>query len=185
MNSRDKVFKITRQLLAIWGAISLIGLILLGTYVLYSMTVGNTDLVDKATESDVRFVLNGCELGDQRMDTVIRSYTSARSFNGEHLDVYAIRITNVTIDELTHKSLGRSQHWYRMDSLPTVLNEAISLIGKQQSKIPWFPTEDSLRTKDFFVYSKRIYYYGVAPSGTQLTFINPQKKMVYYVSTKL
>ncbi|SET59312.1 hypothetical protein [Hymenobacter actinosclerus] len=185
MNFKQKLFKISRQLLTIWGGISLLGVIIIGGYLFYSMTLGNTNIEDNATTSDVRFVLNWCGLGDQRIDKVLKSYTSARSFTGDHLDAYAIKITNVTIDELTSKSNNGVGLWYRADSLPTILDEAVTFIGGWQHETPWFPTEDSLRTKDFYVYPWSIYCHGVTPTATELIFVKPKEKMVYYVSAKM
>lgn len=185
MSFKQKLFKISRQLLTIWGGISLIGVIFIGSYSLYSTTPGNANVKDKATKSDVRFVLNWCGLGDQRIDKVLKSYTSARSFTGDHLDAYAIKITSVTVDELTNHRNTRPGKWYRMDSLPTVLNEAVSFIGGWQHETPWFPTEDSLRTRDFYVYPWSIYCHGVTPTATELIFVRPKENMVYYVSAKM
>ncbi|MDJ1506236.1 hypothetical protein [Xanthocytophaga agilis] len=98
---KEKMVKVSRLLLTIWGGISLIGVIVIGCYVIYSMTLGNRDVEGKATKSDVRFVLNWCGLGDERIEKVLNSYNSAHSFTGDHLDVYEIKITNITVDELT------------------------------------------------------------------------------------
>jgi hypothetical protein len=185
MSFKEKVFRVIRQLLTIWGGISLIGVITICCYLLYSLTVGNTSVDGKATISDVRFVLNWCRLGDHRIDKVLESYTSARSFTGDHLDAYAIKITNVTVDELTNHNGNTSGQWYRMDSLPTVLNEAVSFIAGWQHETPWFPTEESLRTKDFYVYPWSIYCHGVTPTATELIFVKPKDKLVYYISAKM
>jgi hypothetical protein len=184
MSLKGKLLNITRLLLTIWGAISLVVLLAIGSYLLYSMTLGNTNAVDKATRSDVRFVLNGCGLGEERIDEVVKSYISARSFTGDHLDAYAIKITRVTVDELAMNHTGTGR-WYRMDSLPVVLDAAVTLACGWQNETPWFPAEDRLRTKDMYVYPVSIYCHGVTPAATALTFIDPQKKMVYYVSVKM
>jgi len=185
MNFKGKVFKISRQLLTIWGGISLIGVIVIVGYLLYSTTLGNTTVEGKATKSDVRFVLNWCELGDQRIDKVLKSYKSARSLTGDHLDAYAIKITNVTVDELLNNTPNRTGQWYRMDSLPKVLDEAVAFVGSWQHETPWFPSEDILRTKDFYVYPWSIYCHGISPTSAKLIFINPTEKMVYYISAEM
>jgi hypothetical protein len=185
MRGKEKFFRISRLLLAIWGGISLLAVVIIGTCLLYSMTVGNTKVEDNATKSDVRFVLNWCGLGDQRIEKVIKSYTSARSFTGDHLDAYAIKITNVTINELVRKNRTGVGQWYRADSLPTILDEAVTFIGDWQNETPWFPTEDSIRTKDFYVYPWSIYCHGIKPTATELIFVKPKEKMVYYVSAKM
>ena len=185
MSLKEKFFEISRRLLTIWGGISLVGVIIIVTYLLYSMTVGNANVEDNATKSDVRFVLNWCGLGDQRIEKVMKSYTSARSFTGDHLDAYAIKITNVTVDELVNKSANQIGQWYRADSLPQILDEAVTFIGGWQHETPWFPKEDSIRTKDFYVYPWSIYCHGVTPTATELIFVKPKEKMVYYVSAKM
>ncbi|HLF53207.1 hypothetical protein [Flavobacterium sp.] len=181
---KEKIFKIIRQLLTIWGGISLLGLILIGGYLGYSMTLANKNIEDKATKSDVRFVLNWCELGDERIEKVNKSYTSGRSFTGDHFDAYSIKISNVTIDELEKQNNSTGQ-WYRCDSLPKILNDAVSFAGSWQHETPWFPTEKKIRTKDFYVYPWSIYCNGISPSGVQLIFINPKEKTVYYIDAEM
>ena len=185
MALKGKILKNCRLLLTIWGGISLLGLIIIVSYFLFSITLGNTNVENKATKSDVRFVLNWCGLGDQRIDQVLKSYTSARSFTGDHLDAYAIKITHVTLDELTNKDKFRTGKWYCMDSLPPILDEAVTFISRWENEIPWFPTEYSLRTTDFFVYPWSIYCHGVRPTSAQLIFIKPENKTVYYISVKM
>ena len=185
MSLKERIFKVSRLFLTIWGGISLLGVIAICSVLLYFMTLGNTNVEGKATKSDVRFVLNWSGLGDHRIDKVLKSFTSARSFTGDYLDAYAIKITNVTVDELKNRNHNRSGPWYRMDSLPTLLDDAVSFIGRWQHEIPWFPTEDSLRTKDFYVYPWSINFHGISPTATELIFINPTEKMVYYIGAKM
>lgn len=184
MNLKGKTFKVIQLILAIWGGISLIGIIVIVSYVAYSLTIGNTTVEGKATKSDVGFVLNWCKLGDERIDKVINSHKSARSFSGDHHDAYAIKITNVTVNELLNISDNQSEQWYRMDSLPAVVNDAVSFIDDFRYQIPWFPTDDSLRMKDVYVYPYSIHCYGISPESVQLIFIKPKEKMVYYVSAE-
>ena len=143
--------KIWQRILIIWGGISLVGIILLVSYLCYALTLGNKASNDEATKSDVRFVLNWCELGDDRIERVIKSYTSASSLNGDHLDAYSIKISHVTTDELKKTRYGIGK-WYRCDTLQkTLLNDAVSFVGGFQNETPWFPKEEILRTKDYYV----------------------------------
>lgn len=178
----NKLLKTGRQILTIWGWISLIGVLLLVGYLGYSITFGNTDSEDSASKSDVRFVLNWSELGDERIEKVIKSYESARSFTGDHLDAYAIKITDVSISELSNTRTGT---WHQVDSLPEILDDAVSLIGGWQYEIPWFPSEEKLRNDGFYVYPWSIYCHGVKPRSAQLIFLKPDEKMVYYISVKM
>ena len=98
---------------------------------------------------------------------MIKSYESARWFTGDHLDAYAIKITDISISELSSTQTGK---WYQVDSLPEILDDAVSLIGEWQYEIPWFPSEEKLRNDEFYVYPWSIYCHGVKPSSVQLIF---------------
>ena len=169
----------------IWGGISLVGTIILIGYFLFLFTLGNKNIVNKATKSDVRYVLNWCNLGDQRIDKVIHSYQSARSFTGDHLDAYAIKITNITIDELSKVDRFGIDKWYRGDQLPQILDEAVTFAGDWQSEIPWFPKDSTIKTDKFYVYPWSIYCHGIRPSAIELIILKPDEKIVYFISTKM
>lgn len=177
---KNKIKRIGTNALAIWGGISLIGIILILGYLVYSMTIGNKNIENEATKSDVSFVLNWCELGDQRIEKVTNSYESSRSFTGDYLDAYAIDISEVTLDELKNKN-----GFYRLDSLPQVLNDAVKMISGWQHEIPWFPRLEDLKKEDIYVYPWSIYCNGIKPSGAELIFVVPKDKKVYYFGTKI
>ena len=177
---REKNYNLGKKALTIWGGISLIGLILILSYFAYSTTIGNKTVENKATKSDVRFVLNWCGLGDDRIEKVTNSYESGRSFTGDYLDAYAIDISKVTIDELKNK-----KGFYRLDSLPEILNKAIIMTSGWQHEIPWFPKLEKLRKEDVYIYPWSIYCNGIDPTGAELIFVLPKDKKVYYIGTKM
>ncbi len=78
---KEKIYNLGKKSLMIWGGISLIGIILIFGYLAYSTTIGNKTVENKATKSDVRFVLNWCGLGDDRIEKVTNSYESGRIWN--------------------------------------------------------------------------------------------------------
>ena len=169
----------------VWGAISLIGFIGLGSYVLFLFGSGNQTQINKATKSDVRFVLNWCDLGDERIEEVLNSKVSARSFTGDHHDVYKIRISHVEIHELRNLNNNQLGNWYRCDSLPLILDEALEFIGGWQNDMEWFPKEEEIRTKNFYVYPWSISCHGISPDAAKLIFVEPSDNMIYYVSAKM
>ena len=185
MTFKERLIKFSKTALMIWGGLSFVGVIVIACYLLYSFGAGNKDVDEQASKSDVRFVLNWCELGDQRIEKVLHSHVSARSLTGDHLDAYAIKITDVSVDELTKVGRVGNNRWYRCDSLPKILDDAVSFVGGWQHENPWFPTEESIRTTDFYVYTMSIYTHGVTPSAAELIFIKPADKMVYFVSAKM
>jgi len=182
---KNIILKIPKQILTVWGAISLTGVIAMVGYLAYSKTLGNTNIENKASTSDVRFVLNWCGLGDQKIEKVINSFTSACSFTGDHHDAYAIKITNVTVDELINSSDNRAGKWYRADNLPEILDDAVTFVCGWQNETLWFPAEESIRTQDFYVYPWSICFHGISPTAAQFIFINPSEKIIYYVSKKI
>ncbi|WP_396159309.1 hypothetical protein [Flavobacterium sp.] len=177
---KDKIKRIGKNALAIWGGISLIGIILILGYLAYSMTIGNKTVENEATKSDVRFVLNWCGLGDQRIEKVTNSYETGRSFTGDYLDAYAIDISEVKQEELKNKN-----GFYRLDSLPQVLNDAVKMASGWQHEIPWFPRLEDLKKEDVYVYPWSIYCNGITPNGAELIFVMPKDKKVYYIGTKM
>jgi hypothetical protein len=183
--NKQKILKLGGTLLKIWGGISLIGLIGIGGFLLFSLGPGNKTEINQATKSDVRFVLNWCGLGDNRIEEVLNSQVSARSFTGDHLDAYQIRISHVTIDELTRQQEHRLKTWYRCDSLPQILDGAVELVCGWQHEIDWFPIEKEIRTTNFYVYPWKISSHGISPDAAQLIFVEPRTNMIYYVSTSM
>jgi len=175
---------IARWGLMIWGAFSLCVIIIVASMAVYQMGPGNRDRTQTATAKDVRFVLNWCDLGDQRIEKVIHSHISARSFTGDHLDAHAIKISRVDIDELTKQKDELRGRWYRGDKLPEVVSEAVDFAGGWLHELPWFPTVDQLRSSEFYVYPWSIHLHGARPSAAELIFIRPSDKMVFYFGAK-
>ncbi len=170
----------------ICGAISLVVAIAIVSFVAYSVGPGNRSRIDSASPQDVAFVLNWCGLGAERTEKVVNSYVSGRSLTGDHLDAYAIKIKNVSIEELTARKKEFDDGWYRGDQLPEVLDDAVAFVGPWlvSGEIPWFPTEKALRSSDFYVYSWSIVFHGLRPSAAELIFVRPSDKMVFYFGGK-
>jgi hypothetical protein len=125
-------------------------------------------------------------LGDSRIEKVIHSHVSSRSFTGDHLDAYAIKINSVTVEELTaNTDEFRGPCWYRGDQLPKVLDDAVSFVGGWLHEIEWFPTEAELRSSDIYIYPWSIYCHGVSPSAAEIIFVRPKDKMVFFFGGKI
>ena len=185
MSIKERLFKIGRISLMIWGGVSLIGVVLITCYFFYSADLGNETITDKATNADVRFVLNWCELGDERIEKVLKSIESPVSFTGDYLDAYQIKISRVDIKELDTKYKFGIGQWYRGDSLPQLLNETVSFISGFQHEINWFPLENEIKTSNFYIYPWSISCHGATPNAAQLIIVNPADKIVYYIGVKI
>ena len=180
-----KLWSIVKWLLIAWGGLCAIGAIVLVVMVTYSLGPGNKDTTDSADKNDVRFVLNWCRLGDERIEKVIHSYKSARSFTGDHLDAYAIKITHVDPDELIQDEFGSG--WFRCNQTEGVLKDAIDFVcgWLHEDSISWFPRENELKSSEMYVYSWSIYCYGTSPTAVKLIFVRPKDRMVFFISTKV
>ncbi|MFA6717142.1 MAG: hypothetical protein WC082_01815 [Victivallales bacterium] len=176
MKSIKEIIKI---LLIGWGILCFTGAIVIGCILLYEFTLGNRPRIGNVGAKDVRYVLNWCRLGDNRIKEVIHSYQSSRSFTGDHLDAYAIKISNVSISELTNPD------WCRGDKVEGILNDALTFTGAwRNQEIPWFPSEKELRSKEIYVYPWSIYYHGTRPTAVRLIFVRPKDCMIFFISVK-
>ena len=175
-----------KAILAVWGGVSGILLIIAVSYLAYGFTIGNKDRLDSASKKDVRFVLNWCELGDKRIESVLHSYQSARSLTGDHLDAYAIKIANVSLSELEKPSHDYVK-WTRGDKLAGVLKQGVELISSfaDLDKLKWFPNLEQLSSDKIYVNSWLIEMHGERPTAAQIIFVNPADKVVYYASVKI
>lgn len=181
-----KLITIIKWLLIVWGSLTLIGALIASVFVAYQFGIHNRDKINSASRHDVRFVLNWCNLGDNRIEQVVNSYVSARSFTGDHLDAYAIKIKHISVEELAASTDDFDERWYRGDQLPKVLDDAVSFVGNWLSsdKITWFPAESELRSSEVFVFPWSIYYHGTRPSAAEIIFVRPKDKMVFFFSGK-
>ena len=182
-----RLISICKWFLIVWGAVSLIGIIGIGGFAAYQLKFGNKDKIDSASTHDVSFVLNCCNLGDSRIEKVVHSYQSARSFTGDGLETYAIKISHISLEELTATNTNDStRRWYRGDQLPKILDDAVDFTGiwLGDEKVSWFPKETELRSNQFYVYPQSIYYVGGRPISVDLIFVKPSDKMVFYFSGK-
>jgi|SRR5436309_119152 len=178
------VLTILRRLLLIWGGLSLLGVIGIAGFLAFQLSLGNRDKIDSASVNDVRFVLNWCELGEHRIESVLRSHVSSRSFTGDHLDAYAIKVSRLDITELRSTPGDVRTRWYRGDQLPAVLNDAVTFVGAWHDRISWFPKEAELRSAEVYVYPFSIYVHGLTPTAVELIFVRPSDKMVFYFGAK-
>ena len=175
---------VIKLLLIVWGALTLAAAIGLTAFLAFKLGPGNAPKIDKASPDDVRFVLNWCELGDHRIERMVHSYESARSITGDHLDVYAIKIKEVELAELTKKRNPSGREWFRGDQPNAVLDDAVSFVSGFMilDAVAWFPILDQLRSGSIYIYPWQIILNGTRVRSAQIIFVNPADKMVYYVS---
>lgn len=142
--------------------------------------------INRATGHDVRFVLSGCRLGETRTETVVYSYVSPRSFTGDHVDAYAIKVRNLTAADLPAPSNNFDGGWVRGDQLDAATRDAVHLASafNRSIDLAWFPTEDQLTSSHYYVWVLRIVIHGLRPTAAQLIFARPDDSMIFYSSVK-
>ncbi|HTK31022.1 MAG TPA: hypothetical protein VL332_03590 [Candidatus Saccharimonadaceae bacterium] len=181
MSARTVV--ILRRALLAWGGLTLATVVAVILVAAYSNGRIRTD----ASKRDVRFVLNWCELGDDRIVEVVHSYATPRAFTGDHLEAYAIRISHVDVSELTVTPDSTRRRWFRGDQLPSIVRDALDTMRSDvgHDPIAWFPTVDELGSASVYVYPWSIVTHGVTPSEVDLIFVRPRDKMVFYYGSKV
>lgn len=179
--------KLLYGMFVLWGGLSLLGAAIIAGVAVYAFGFGGRTKDDMASVHDVRFVLNWCGLGDQRIEKVVHSHVSPRSFNGDYLEAYAIKVSHLELTELTVTSDHLHIGWYRGDQLPKILGDAVTLVGGwlHGHEIPWFPTEAELRSMDIYVYPWSINCHGIEPTAEQIIFVRPSDRMVFYLGCKI
>jgi hypothetical protein len=183
---KARSFVFFRKLLMVWGAFSLVAALGFGAIFGYQLHAGSKGRTNLASARDVGFVLNWCGLDTDRIEAVVNSYVSARSFTGDHLDAYAIKVARLELAELSVTDNGGAARWYRGDKLPPVVSDAFDFVGSWGSsdEIAWFPKKSELKSENVYVYPVSIYTHGVRPTAAQLVFVRPSDKMVFYFSGK-
>ncbi len=180
-----KLLPVIKWLLIAWGIVCLIGGIAVIGFVGFQLGPGNSDSSNLANKHDVRYVLNWCRLGDDRIEEVIHSYVSSRSFTGDHLDAHAIRISHVNKSELTKDDFGSG--WTRGDQVDGVLDDAIKFVEGwlHDENISWFPPSQELRSDEMYIYPWSIYCHGTRPTAVELIFVRPKDRMIFFMSSKV
>jgi len=184
-----RLWKIFKGFLLIWGAVSFVLFLVSGGCIVYSImpNLGNRPTNTLASNKDVRFVLNWCNLGADRIEEVVHSYASASSFTGDHVGGHAIRVTHLDASELVYNEGRGGGGWHRGDALSGVAKDAVdfAILCLTTKEMPWFPTSDELRSPAMYVHIWSVKYAGMRPNSVQVIFANPDTKMVYYLSGKI
>jgi len=168
-----------------WGAVSFLLVAAFIVLTAYDMFIDSRTTKDTASIRDVRFFVGG-NLAHAQVEKIVHSYRSDRSFTGDHLDAYAVKMSNLSADQLTASTPSSSEHWYRGDEpLPKVLDDAVSFVEAGHSEVPWFPMEPEVRSKTFYICPVEIYSYGLKLISAGLILVRPADGMAFYIELKV
>jgi hypothetical protein len=166
------------NVLAVWGAVSLVVVVALGAFAVYSFAT-NRPRHNQASTRDVRFVLNWPGLGDDRIESVVQSYQSATHFSGDHFDAYAIRVTSLTESELTPE-----RRWVRGDRTDELMRQAVRFVMEAGHEAPWLPSAEELLSDKYYIWRWRVEV-GDGVSAATLIFARPSDRMIFYASLQV
>ena len=166
-----KLKTIIKWILIIWGAVSALGTIVAVSLIIYFATGGTRN----ATIDQANVALNWSGLGANRLEEVVKSYESMRSFTGDHLDAYSIKVSHVTPDEL------QTDDWQRVDIATGVYKEAIDFMAMWLGdEIPWFPEIEDIRSDKYYVNVWEIEFHRNNPDSATIILARPEDNMVFY-----
>ncbi|MGX9727648.1 MAG: hypothetical protein ACTFAK_10125 [Candidatus Electronema sp. VV] len=176
-------------LLAKWAfiAYALVCTLVMTTFIVaisYKILIGNRGSDAPASKKDAERIMNWCGLDKNRVDEVLHSHISARSFSGDYLDAHAIRLSSLEEHELLKNETADG--WFRCDQASGVLKDALDFAAAwvPSSEVPWFPSEKEVRSKEMYVKSWTLRYDGSMLSEAVLIFVRPRDKMLFFVSVK-
>jgi hypothetical protein len=175
---------ITNRILIGWGILCAGIVLVLAIAIAYQFGPGKSSS-KTASSHDVGYIMNWCQLGDDRIEEVLHSYISTSSFSGDHIETHAIKITEINLDELEQNEKGMS--WFRGDEATGVVGDALEFVKQwiPSDDIPWFIPEEELRTPAVYVYPRTIFYHGTTPTAVKLIFVRPEDKTVFYFASKM
>jgi len=168
------------RILAAWGALALVGAIALACYWFGWFNGSKVAVVDQASTKDVSFIVGLSGLGPRRIERVLHSYTSAHSGPGgaDYLNAYGI-----VVSPLDEADLVEAKGWHRGDALPEILDRALIFTGSWQYEVPWFPSEELLRSDEFYAHILGINTRDDEVQSLQILFVRPGTGAIYYFDT--
>lgn len=184
-----KITVALKWMLLVWGAVSLIGLIVAGVIYLRpnEFSEGGPGKSNHLKAADVQHVLNWGELSKASIEQVVHSYESARSFTGDHIDAYAIKVSELAASDLPSGE-PFDRKWTRGDHADQVIRDAVSLATgfSDPATKRWLPQGEEVLTAAYYIRPRRIVLTsGLRVTITEIIFVRLSDQMVFYVSVKI
>ena len=166
------------------GGIAVVVGITVGTLLVWPMWPGHAK-VDHANPGDLLFVLNWSGIGEKaKIQHVLHSYESRRSFTGDHIDAYSMQIDTFPEEVLARGPMGQ-EVWLRPPLDNPILIEAIETSALMaQMAGTWFPSAEVLNSERFYVSFPMIYIRNQSVTAVQLTAYDRHEKKLYHADCK-
>jgi hypothetical protein len=164
-----------RGTLEIIGALSLLGLAVLGVLVIRD----GSARVNTAGQKDALFILNWGGIATNQNYKIIKSYRSPTSFTGDHLDSYCIQLSRFDVAD------NAKSDWHDGPEQNPLLAEALELgINDASQHTDCFPSVQQANSGVMKMMFWSVVMHGRQPTAADILLYDPTNRRLCYVSYK-
>jgi hypothetical protein len=183
---RQRLLKILGIALQIIGALALIGIIAFAVVVVLPWFWLSGPKINHVTPDKAIFVLNWGQIGDKsKIQRVVHSYESPRSFTGDGVDAYCLQIDRFPEEVLRIDDSGR-QGWIKPPINDAILLEALktATMMAHADNLAWFPSVELLNSNRFYLNFWTIVAHNNMVTTVQLIAYDREERKIYYANAK-
>jgi hypothetical protein len=182
---RHGLLKILGFGLQIIGASALIGVVVFAAAV-FPWFWPSGPKIDRVTPDKAKFVLNWGQIGDKsKIQRVLHSYESPRSFTGDGVDAYCLQIDRFP-DEVVGKDESGRDVWIKPPIDDTLLVEALktaSMMARSKN-LAWFPSTEALNSDRFYLNFWTIVAHNQMVTTVRLIAYDREERKIYYANVR-
>jgi hypothetical protein len=178
---RHRLRKISGLGLQIIGALALIGVVAFAAAV-FPWFWPSGPKIDQVTPGKANFVLNWGQIGDKsKIQRVLHSYESPRSFTGDGVDAYCLQIDRFP-DEVVGKDDSGHAVWIKPPVDDALLLEALKTASMMahSDNLAWFPPAEALNTDRFYLSFWTIVIHNQMVTSVRLIAYDREERKIYY-----
>lgn len=182
---RQRILKILGIALQIIGALALIGVVVFAVMV-FPWFRPSSPKINHVTPDKAIFVLNWGKIGDKsKIQSVIHSYESPRSFTGDGIDAYCLQIDRFP-EEVLRKDDSGHEVWLKPPIGDALLLEALktATMMAHSENLAWFPSAEALNSNRFYLNFWTIVAHNHMVTTVQLIAYDREERKIYYANAK-
>ncbi|MEJ2230531.1 MAG: hypothetical protein P8X46_05055 [Nitrospirales bacterium] len=180
-----KLLKILGIALQIIGVLTLIGVVAVSVMV-FPWLRPSGPKINHVTPDKAMFVLNWGQIGDKsKIQRVIHSYESPRSFTGDGIDAYCLQIDHFPEEVLPKDDAGQ-EVWLKPPIDDALLVEALktATMMAHSDNLAWFPSAEALNSNRFYLNFWTIVAHNQMVTSVQLIAYDREEQKIYYADAK-
>jgi hypothetical protein len=177
-----KIFRIALQII---GALALIGAVAVAVMV-FPWFRPSGPKINQVTPDKAMFVLNWGQIGDKsKIQRVIHSYESPRSFTGDGIDAYCLQIDRFP-EEVLRKDNSGHKVWRKPPIHDALLLEALktATMMAHSDNLEWFPSVESLNSNRFYLSFWTIVAHNQMVTTVQLIAYDREERKIYFADVR-